>query len=258
MNWKAMFYEGDSTRLYYARARWYDPQQGRFMSEDPTGLNGGLNQYSFAGGDHINGRDPSGACNTGGGGNTGEIGAATADFCDSWGGWYTGDWGFTVTFFGTPLGPSWEEIDAASSMCGPGFSPSGCNAVETAAGDLANTPDPSGNCQALGNDALQRLQNGLFFYGGLRPEVGGAVWPYDDSSIGGHGNRIALYRDAFSSMYNLYRVIAHEEAHVMPPYPGDGPNGVSDEFNPANNEALRCRKIFQANGGNLAQQPITP
>jgi RHS repeat-associated protein len=62
MQWKGMVYEGDSTRLYYARARWYDPQQGRFMSEDPLGVAGGLNQYAFAGGDPINGSDPSGQC----------------------------------------------------------------------------------------------------------------------------------------------------------------------------------------------------
>jgi RHS repeat-associated protein len=61
MTWKGMVYEGDSTRLYYARARWYDPQQGRFMSEDPTGLGGGINQYVFGGDDHINNADPSGS-----------------------------------------------------------------------------------------------------------------------------------------------------------------------------------------------------
>jgi RHS repeat-associated protein len=62
MQWKGMVYEGDSTRLYYVRARWYDPQQGRFMSEDPLGDAGGLNQYAFAGGDPINGSDPTGQC----------------------------------------------------------------------------------------------------------------------------------------------------------------------------------------------------
>ncbi len=66
MQWKGMVYEGDSTRLYYARARWYDPQQGRFMSEDPTGAANGLNQYTFATGDPVNGRDPTGTCDGGG------------------------------------------------------------------------------------------------------------------------------------------------------------------------------------------------
>lgn len=35
-------YEGDSTRLYYMRNRWYDPVAGRFLSEDPIGQAGGI------------------------------------------------------------------------------------------------------------------------------------------------------------------------------------------------------------------------
>jgi hypothetical protein len=44
------------------RARWYDPDLGRFLSEDPVGIQGGLNQYVFAGNDPINGVDPNGTC----------------------------------------------------------------------------------------------------------------------------------------------------------------------------------------------------
>lgn len=35
---------------------------GRFISEDPVSLGGGINQYAFAGDDPINGSDPSGLC----------------------------------------------------------------------------------------------------------------------------------------------------------------------------------------------------
>ena len=49
-----------STGLVYLRARYYDPQQGRFVSEDPAGRAGGANPYLFAGDDPVNGRDPSG------------------------------------------------------------------------------------------------------------------------------------------------------------------------------------------------------
>jgi len=35
------------TGLYYHRARYYDPSAGRFLSEDPIGLNGGLNFYPY-------------------------------------------------------------------------------------------------------------------------------------------------------------------------------------------------------------------
>ena len=48
------------TKLYYMRARYYDPQLGRFLSEDPVGIAGGLNLYAYAGNDPVNQRDPSG------------------------------------------------------------------------------------------------------------------------------------------------------------------------------------------------------
>ena len=34
-----------ATGLYYFRARWYDPETGRWLSKDPIGINGGLNQF---------------------------------------------------------------------------------------------------------------------------------------------------------------------------------------------------------------------
>lgn len=48
--------------LMYYRARWYDPQLGRFLSEDPIGLDGGMNMYSYVGNNPINFNDPSGLC----------------------------------------------------------------------------------------------------------------------------------------------------------------------------------------------------
>ena len=63
LGWKGLMYEGDSTRLYYVRGRWYDPAVGRFVSQDPLGLIAGPNLYTFAGNDPINGADPSGMCN---------------------------------------------------------------------------------------------------------------------------------------------------------------------------------------------------
>jgi len=60
LGWKALMYEGDSTQLYYARARWYDPRTKRFMTEDPVGWGSGINPYAFAGSDPVNGADPTG------------------------------------------------------------------------------------------------------------------------------------------------------------------------------------------------------
>ena len=50
------------TRLFFNRARYYDPELARFVSEDPIGLNGGQNQYAYVANDPINSTDPSGTC----------------------------------------------------------------------------------------------------------------------------------------------------------------------------------------------------
>lgn len=46
--------------LYYNNARWYDPSLHRFVSEDPIGIDGGMNLYAYVGNDPANGTDPSG------------------------------------------------------------------------------------------------------------------------------------------------------------------------------------------------------
>ncbi len=46
--------------LYYYRARYYSPQLGRFISEDPIGLSGGRNFYAYTDGDPIDHNDPYG------------------------------------------------------------------------------------------------------------------------------------------------------------------------------------------------------
>lgn len=48
------------TGLYYYRARYYDPNLGRFMSEDPIGFRGGTNFYSYVQSNPIDATDPSG------------------------------------------------------------------------------------------------------------------------------------------------------------------------------------------------------
>ena len=52
--------ENDGTGLYYYRARYYDPVLKRFISEDPIGLAGGANVYSYVDGSPLNAGDPMG------------------------------------------------------------------------------------------------------------------------------------------------------------------------------------------------------
>ncbi|HEX6809773.1 MAG TPA: RHS repeat-associated core domain-containing protein, partial [Gemmatimonadaceae bacterium] len=62
--WSGSLIEGqrDASGLLYKRNRYYDPASGRFTSQDPLGLGGGLNVYGFAGGDPVNQDDPFGLC----------------------------------------------------------------------------------------------------------------------------------------------------------------------------------------------------
>ncbi|MFN7882157.1 MAG: RHS repeat domain-containing protein, partial [bacterium] len=53
-------YEDPESGLYYNYRRYYDPETGRYISQDPIGLAGGLNRYRYAEADPINQIDPTG------------------------------------------------------------------------------------------------------------------------------------------------------------------------------------------------------
>jgi RHS repeat-associated protein len=59
-------YEDEETGLVYNRFRYYDPQAGRYIAQDPIGLFGGLNEYDYCV-DPLTWSDPFGlsACNRG-------------------------------------------------------------------------------------------------------------------------------------------------------------------------------------------------
>jgi RHS repeat-associated protein len=46
--------------LYYYRARYYDPMEGRFIAKDSIGFRGGINLYGYVGQNPINYSDPIG------------------------------------------------------------------------------------------------------------------------------------------------------------------------------------------------------
>jgi len=48
------------TSLYYYRARYYDPQAGRFVSEDPVRFDGGVGFYRYVRNDPVLLKDPTG------------------------------------------------------------------------------------------------------------------------------------------------------------------------------------------------------
>ncbi|GEM_PF-4377897 len=64
--------ELDESGLYYYRARYYDPEVGRFLTEDPLGFEAGPNFYAYVNNNPISFNDPAGkrpvGFNFGGGG----------------------------------------------------------------------------------------------------------------------------------------------------------------------------------------------
>lgn len=59
---KGALWLGPEVDMYYMRNRWYEVKSGRFLSEDPVGMSGGINAYTYAGNDPTNHADPTGTC----------------------------------------------------------------------------------------------------------------------------------------------------------------------------------------------------
>ena len=52
----------ESSAKSYYRARYYDPAEGRFLTEDPLGFGGGPNKSDYVSSSPLNFRDPQGLC----------------------------------------------------------------------------------------------------------------------------------------------------------------------------------------------------
>lgn len=235
LRWKGLMFEGDSAKLYYMRARWYDPEAGRFVSEDPIGLAGGINQYAFAAGDPVNGWDPSGlACRT--------IGVDRLECTDI----SAGDFATIRDFLGGAAGQAAYELFARAGWTGGGSQScpnvdfaSRCNQIRDKLSYYANSPAPL--CKTLGSAGVSRYGRGQYNYsptrGGARGQSlsGGDVIILEEAWLQNLLSFVILHEE-----YHQYliRIFGDQDNRWKDPFPE--PFGTVDPRNPTNQAAAIC------------------
>ncbi|HEU0014572.1 MAG TPA: RHS repeat-associated core domain-containing protein, partial [Longimicrobium sp.] len=219
-------YDGHG-RLYQMRARWYDPELGRFISEDPIRLGGGINPYVYAGNNPLSNTDPSGMwCEVRNKGEEDETlhceDIKPHDFYTirAYLGGSAGDWAFELF---KSLG--WTTF--GSGGCGSGFSESQCG--DLARGIAGLIASPERECSYLGTRASRRMGQGLYRLRsnahmarrhGSTPSGRGAY----GFSIPPFSRRVEfnqlIWDEGMQGHFTNY--IAHEEAHIRYWYLGEG------------------------------------
>ena len=177
--------QSDGTGLYYYRARYYNPNWGRFISEDPAGFRGGSNLYRYVGNNPASRRDPLGlwTVQIGIGGNVNigwwaginiNGGAGIAFDASGFGGYYYGGLG---AYGGSPGASGGVQISAsnASTICdlrGPFINGSGTLAAGLG-GSIDGFISPDGSVIGGGFTA-----GGGFEAGGAVTVTGTGVRPF--------------------------------------------------------------------------------
>lgn len=219
---KSALWLGPQVDVYYMRARWYESKSGRFLSEDPVGLAGGVNPYSYAVDDPVNNADPTGQwCRKvlfTFVDNNGDERQGEKLVCEE----VTGADLWAIERFlerqSTTLRNLWSQwgwstlgTGSQAPSCHGGFSQWRCNAIEDALRELRRAGNTD-QCRDLGHRASARFHAGFFVwaprlpsavYGATRSNAFGVmeVWTWLGISAFGPGQ--------------LGNTIAHEEYHHL-------------------------------------------
>ncbi len=157
----------ETNGLLYMRARYYDPKIGRFLSEDPSGFDGGLNLYAYVGGNPIMGVDPSGLFTA----SVGIYGSAALGFGGGGGtalnfGYSEKD-GFSFSLTGTAQGGA---VAGAGASVGVGFTYTTANNVNQLNG-ISSTTGRAG----LGPISVEGFKDSNYAGGTLTFDIGKPV-----------------------------------------------------------------------------------
>ena len=232
------------TRLSYLRARYYDAELGRFISEDPVGLAAGTNLYAYAANDPINGRDPTGnACwiekrtvqmqqvmvavsLSAAASEEAEANEIEVLVCGGSGGLWAGDlWVISAWLGYQPgaLGDLWkswgwptpDEGGTWGDQCQGGFDDGQCTQLAVSLSALVLHSDEQ--CGKVGVSATKRLQRGDYRFNRGNIVKGGknyVGWATKRILLWGGKTRLSsrLFDPADLGSL-LQNTLAHEEAH---------------------------------------------
>jgi len=148
-----------AVRLYYYKARMYDPALGRFLQTDPVGYSAGLNLYAYVNNDPVNATDPNGM-----------DAQQSTDHCMPVGDDSANPWACStepvesVTVTATRLAVNGGASSSSHGSRGPDFNDPGPQTVSNGT-----------NNSLLGKCPLPGLQGFLRTQGELTSDVGGTI-----------------------------------------------------------------------------------
>lgn len=224
--WKSRMWEGGIVGLYYVRNRWYDPDIGRFMSEDPAGAVDGPNMYVFGKNDPVNGWDPSGLF-------VGELESVTVDILGD----IAGSW--IHKKIKRLFHHKRKTAPAVAKRVGPpggfheeGIKPTALDPTIFICGAVAGA-------EAVGEGALEGLAEGA---SAVEADAGAAVEEVEQT----YQN---LLEDAQKEYPNKAGRL--EKHHVTPKYLGGAPNGPLSTIDAAYHQLItnEFRRVWEYGKG---------
>jgi len=216
------------TGLYYYRARYYDPVNGRFLSEDPLGFGAGVNLYAYVHNAPLGSKDPSGRTSCGVDCNSLSLDDPSTFWDDNFASPEQID-----QYFEAQNGPgSWDGYDAAQAFISAGINPGLAVGIVGAETSFGNGPE-----------LLQNNMNNPFST--FHP-VNGKVVPSSNysQSLGLALNLIVRIQDATSTDQSPVTALVNNQNTLNKVYEGDDSATRAAWVNHVNNYFRKLAKFL--------------